>query len=95
MTTAVAPPSAWVSINDAAEQLGVHPRTLRRYIKDGRLKVQRLSTQVVRIRPEDITAFKDENLLIKTGVGTCWVSEPRQAEHFGATGARPTGSLPA
>jgi excisionase family DNA binding protein len=94
MTTAVAPPSAWVSINDAAQQLGVHPRTLRRYIKDGRLKVQRLSTQVVRIKPEDIAAFKDDNVLIKTGVGTCWLPEPPQPGEYIHTGG-PTGALPA
>lgn len=86
MTTAVTRESSWVSIAQAAEQLGIHPRTLRRYIRDGRLTVMRLSAQVVRIRPEDLTAFRDDNIRIETGTGTCYVprvEEPRS----GLTGA--------
>ena len=80
MTTAVAREDSWVSIAQAAEHLGIHPRTLRRYIRDGRFTVMRLSAQVVRIRPEDIEQFLEENIKIETGTGTCYVpraEEPR------------------
>lgn len=89
MTTTATREDAWLSIAQAAEQLGVHPRTLRRYIRDGRLTVLRLSPQVVRIRPEDILQFRDDNIKINTGTGTCYVpraEEPRR----GPTGARPS-----
>lgn len=52
----------WVSITEAAKQLGVNPRTVRRYIRDGRLPVSRLSTQVVRIRLADIDRFLNANV---------------------------------
>jgi excisionase family DNA binding protein len=80
--------SSWVSIAQAAEQLGIHPRTLRRYIRDGRLSVLRLSAQVVRIRPEDIADFLESNIRIETGTGTCYVPRAEEPQ----TG--PTGSLP-
>lgn len=89
MTTAVAREDSWVSIADAAEQLGIHPRTLRRYIRDGRLDVMRLSAQVVRITPEALLEFRDDNIKIQTGTGTCYV--PRAEEP--STG--PTGAVPA
>lgn len=66
----------WLSISEAAEKLEVHPRTLRRYIRDGKLKVLRLSPQVVRIRAEDIAAFLSENIKVTTGTGTCYVPNP-------------------
>lgn len=66
----------WMPIAKAAELLGVHPRTLRRYIRDGRMPVNRLSTQVVLIRPEDIETFNDLNIRVVTGTGTCYVPRP-------------------
>lgn len=92
----MAPASDWLTIDQAAEELEVHPRTLRRYIKDGRLVVQRLASQVVRIRPDDIIRFKDENILIKTGTGTCWVVEPEPDAGTGSglPSTGPTGALP-
>jgi excisionase family DNA binding protein len=88
MSIAATREDTWVSIAQAAEQLGVHPRTLRRYIRDDRLTVLRLSPQVVRIRPEDILRFRDENIKIQTGTGTCYV--PRaQSPRRGPTGALP------
>lgn len=68
----------WLSISEAAEQLQVHPRTLRRYIRDGKLNVLRLSPQVVRIRAEDIEAFLTDNIKVTTGTGTCYVPTPRE-----------------
>lgn len=84
-----------MSIAEAAEQLEIHPRTLRRYIKDGRLTVMRLSQQVVRIRPEDLFRFRDQNIKVNTGTGICYV--PRDEEPVAVTaapGAR-TGARPA
>lgn len=52
----------WVSIAEAANQLGVHPRTVRRYIRDSKLPVSRISTQVVRIRLADIDRFLNDNV---------------------------------
>lgn len=69
---------AWLSINDAAEQLGVHPRTLRRYIRDGKLTALRLSAQIVRIRNDDIDDFLRKNLKVVTGTGTCYVPTPEK-----------------
>lgn len=68
-----APEETWLSIADAADKLGVHPRTLRRYIGDGKLTAHRLSSQIVRIRPEDLDAFLADNIKMVTGTGTCYV----------------------
>lgn len=68
----------WLSISEAAKQLEVHPRTLRRYIRDGKLNVLRLSHQVVRVRVEDIEAFLDDHIKVETGTGTCYVPTPRE-----------------
>jgi excisionase family DNA binding protein len=82
MTSAVTREDSWVSIAEAAEQLGIHPRTLRRYIRQGRLTVVRLSPQVVRIKPEALLEFRDDNIKVTTGTGTCYVPDP-DAEHEG------------
>jgi len=73
MTTTASREDSWVSIAQAAEKLGVHPRTLRRYIRDEKITVVRLSPQVVRIRPEDLRDFLDANVKITTGTGVCYV----------------------
>lgn len=70
-----------MSIAQAAEQLGIHPRTLRRYIRQGRLTVVRLSPQVVRIKPEDLFQFREENIKVTTGTGTCYVPQPEDVAH--------------
>jgi excisionase family DNA binding protein len=75
-TTAVAPEDTWMSIPDAAEKLGVHSRTLRRYIADGRLIALRLSSQIVRITEKDLNEFLKENVLVATGTGNCYVPRP-------------------
>lgn len=64
---------AWLSIADAAKSLGIHPRTLRRYIRNGRIRKVVLTPQVVRIRPEDIDTFLEENVKLVTGTGACYV----------------------
>lgn len=70
----------WVSIATAAEQLGVHPRTLRRYIRDEKLSVLRLSPQVVRISQRDIDQFLQENIKVTTGTGNCYVPKPPEVK---------------
>lgn len=94
MTTTAAPEDSWVSISQAAEQLQVHPRTLRRYIKEERLSVLRLSPQVVRIRPEELDRFRKGHLKIITGTGTSYV--PRSSGPVEVpTGSLPTAAAPA
>lgn len=73
----------WVSIATAAEQLGVHPRTLRRYIRDEKLSVLRLSPQVVRISQRDIDQFLQENIKVTTGTGNCYVPAPPEVKDVG------------
>jgi excisionase family DNA binding protein len=44
------------SVDQVAEQLGLHVRTVRNYIREGRLKASRIGKQY-RIRREDLEAF--------------------------------------
>jgi len=60
----------------AAEKLGIHSRTLRRYISDGRIRAIRYTSQVVRIKEDELLRFQDENIKIETGTGTCYVPAP-------------------
>src|SRR4029450_6317414 len=46
----------WLSVEQVAEQLGLHVRTVRGYIRDGRLKAVRIGKQY-RIAPADLHAF--------------------------------------
>lgn len=55
----------WLSIQEAAEELGVNPRTVRRYIRLGRLDVSRISNKVVRIRLADIDRFMETGVSAK------------------------------
>ncbi len=55
--------NTWLSIQEAADALGVNPRTIRRYIRSGRLNPSRLSNKVVRIRLADL------DRLLEGGVG--------------------------
>lgn len=57
--------NTWLSIQEAAEQLGVNPRTVRRYIRLGRLGVSRISNKVVRIRLADIDRFMETGVSVK------------------------------
>ena len=38
-----------ITIKQAAELLGVHPNTIRNWIADGRLQVERIGTRIIRI----------------------------------------------
>ncbi|NCB50915.1 MAG: DNA-binding protein [Clostridia bacterium] len=46
-----------LSPKQAADKLGVCTTTILRYIKDGKIKVSRLSKQTIRIDENDLMAF--------------------------------------
>lgn len=43
-----------VSIGDAANHVGVNPRTIRRWISEGRLPAYRTGPRLVRIKLDDL-----------------------------------------
>lgn len=45
------------TIAEAAERIGVHPKTLRRRIAEGKLPAYRLGHQIVRLNPADVDAL--------------------------------------
>ena len=47
----------YLSVNQVADELGVCPKTVYRYIKDGKIKAVRLSERCIRVPPESIEAF--------------------------------------
>ncbi len=49
----------WLTIQEAADYLGVHRTTIQLYIKEDRLKVSRLSPKVIRICWEDLQDFAE------------------------------------
>lgn len=48
--------SGWYSVDQVAERLGLHVRTVRGYVRDGRLKAVRIGKQY-RIARADLDAF--------------------------------------
>ena len=51
------PMPARLSIQHAAEYLGVHSKTVRRYIAEGRLKAVRIGPRLIRIDRESLVAL--------------------------------------
>jgi len=49
-------PESLVSVRDVADQLGVHPETIRRLIHDGRLDAVRVG-RVLRVHREAVDLF--------------------------------------
>jgi excisionase family DNA binding protein len=48
----------WLTVDDVAEQLKVHPDSVRRWLRAGRLKGHLISRRAgYRIRPEDVERF--------------------------------------
>ncbi|MGC4933856.1 helix-turn-helix domain-containing protein [Gordonia sp. DT30] len=45
-----------VTVNEAAEMLGVHRNTIRTWIASGAIRAQRLGPRMIRIRVADIEA---------------------------------------
>lgn len=56
MAAAVSP-RQYESIPEAAARLGIHPKTLRRRIAEGKLPAYRLGHQIVRLNPDDVDAL--------------------------------------
>jgi excisionase family DNA binding protein len=51
----------WLSRKDAAAELGVHPRTLDRLVRESRLPRYYLGTRTPRFRIEDVRAVPVPN----------------------------------
>lgn len=50
----------WLTVKQVAEQLQVHPETVRGWLRSGRLKGTRISRRAGwRVRPEDVQAFAE------------------------------------
>lgn len=79
MSTEVATEETGLTIGAAAEHLGIHPRTLRRYISDGRITATRYTSQVVRITQDELGKFREDNIRVDTGTGTAYVPRPKPA----------------
>jgi excisionase family DNA binding protein len=47
----------WTTINDTADALQVHPRTVRRWIEEGRLPAYKVGKAAVRLRVDDVEAL--------------------------------------
>lgn len=48
----------WLTVQQVAERLQVHPETVREWLRDGRLRGGRISRRAGwRIRPGDLSAF--------------------------------------
>lgn len=50
------PPEAWYSVEEVAERLGLHPRTVRNHIRDGRLRATRVGRQF-RVAAPDLDRY--------------------------------------
>ncbi len=56
MVTTPAPAQTYETITQAAQRLGVHPRTVRRRIASGVLPAVRLGGHLIRLRPDEVDA---------------------------------------
>ena len=48
----------WYTVDEAAEELAVHPKTVRKYIREGKLKASRPSPRKTRIYYTDLARYK-------------------------------------
>jgi len=46
-----------LSVKQAAEKIGVHPWTVRRWISEGRIRGCRVGPRLMRINPDDVDAM--------------------------------------
>ena len=69
-----------LTIAAAAARLDIHPRTLRRYIREGRLTVTRYTSQIVRIPTAEVDRFLADNIRIPTGTGIAYVARPAEED---------------
>lgn len=56
-TAATTRTSAYVSLVEAGDVLGVHSRTIRRYISEGRLTGYRIGPRLVKVKRADLDAM--------------------------------------
>ena len=54
---AISPTRRLVSVDDAAEQLQVNPKTIRRYVAAGRLPAYRTGPRLIRVCQDDVDAL--------------------------------------
>ena len=47
----------WYTVNEAAEELGLHPKTVRKRIRERKLKASRPSARKTRIHYTDLAAY--------------------------------------
>lgn len=92
MERAVDRENEWLSIQEAAEELGVNPRTVRRYIRLERLPVSRISNKVVRIRLADLDRLMEANVVERSVSEAALESAAEPGE---AARSRPTRAAPA
>jgi excisionase family DNA binding protein len=46
-----------IGLNEAAERCGVHYRTMRRWISDGRINAVRIGPKLLKINADELAAF--------------------------------------
>ena len=59
MSLAVSPPADYLDLAQAARLLGISPRTLRRWMRDGRLAYELSEAGEPMLRREDIMRYLD------------------------------------
>ena len=47
----------YLSVQQAAERVGVHPKTVRRWIAAGHLTAYRVGPRLIRVNPDDLDAM--------------------------------------
>lgn len=47
----------WLTVEEGASYLRVHPQTLRRWIKAGKVKAYRINRRTIRVKKEDLDSF--------------------------------------
>lgn len=66
-----------LTVPQVARRTGKHPETIRRWIREGRLKARKIGMQHV-IEEQDLSAFlSDDDLLpVPKGWGNMWNGQP-------------------
>lgn len=67
----------WVSLNDAAQQLGIHPATLRRWADDGEIPVMVTPGGHRRFAVAELNRFSEERqqLRVVAGIEQAWANQ--------------------
>jgi len=59
--------STYISIDDAASRLGVHSKTLRKWVAAGHVPAYRLGPKVLRIKLADLEAMVERKRIPNAG----------------------------